>query len=580
MQTTIYLAQGDKKTKITGQYWEATSLRELQRINQKIIFLTPFSQVRERWFEAHGDEKIRYVVVKTEESYIHKKKTLPAIMYLTPRVHDDDFISMVHRAQEEIKKGNTSQIVLSRHFDGWFETFDEGTHQNIFDHLCEISGTYMTYLFIFPDGNYVAAASPERHLTLTGKEAIMSPIAGTLPKWEKEWLSERIQDFLKDKKEINELAMVMDETLKMMVPFCPHGGKITGPFLRETGSVIHTEYDIIGQRNASLHPLDILLSTLNAPTLVGSPLEEACKCIKKIETHARGYYAGVFGILDGHNLDSCITIRCISGDAVWHFALQAGAGIVRDSLPEKEMLETIHKSSWVRKILSGSGKSEKILDETTKEILEQEAKERNKELNEYYFQTNIREEVVEIVWKKVLVIDHEDAFAGILTHMIRTMGTEVTCKRHDYVSKKDVIGSDILVLSGGPWDINDMSDKKMNRIRSILQNVDKPVLGICLGCQALCQYFWISVQLLTESVQGTQQTVVIDRKSYKVAHYNSFAGHGNHENLEILHDSEGNVVTLFSPEKQWFGVQFHPESVMTQHGYQLLISFLKKICSK
>lgn len=330
----------------------------------------------------------------------------------------------------------------------------------------------------------------------------------------------------------------------------------------------------------SLHPLNILLSTLYVPTVVGSPLEEACKCIKKIETHSRGYYAGVFGILDSHNLDSCITIRCISGDSLWNFAFQAGAGIVRDSLPEKEMLETIHKSSWVRKILSGDQKSEKILDEITKQELEKEAQERNKELNEYYLHTNIREEVPEIVWKKVLVIDHEDAFAGILTHMIRTMGAEVNLMRHSDVSEKDMNNADILVLSGGPWDINDMADEKMNRLRNILQNIDKPVLGICLGCQALCQYFWIPVELLAESVQGTQQTVIIDKQSYKVAHYNSFAGHGNHNYVEILHDNDGNVVTLYSPEKQWFGVQFHPESVMTQHGYQLLISFLNKICSK
>ena len=85
------------------------------------------------------------------------------------------------------------------------------------------------------------------------------------------------------------------------------------------------------------------------------------------------------------------------------------------------------------------------------------------------------------------------------------------------------------MFGGGPGDINDMDDPKMNRLREIMADRgNTPLLGICLGCQAICQYLGIKVRKLETPLQGVQKDAIIspDRMMKKVAHYNSFAAFG------------------------------------------------------
>lgn len=98
----------------------------------------------------------------------------------------------------------------------------------------------------------------------------MNPIAGTLRKVDPaddRPLKVRLLEFLKDPKEIQELYHVLDEELKMMEVLCSEGGRIEGPFLRQNGAVIHTEYKLVGSRNTQ-KMIDSLRHTLHAPTLV------------------------------------------------------------------------------------------------------------------------------------------------------------------------------------------------------------------------------------------------------------------------------------------------------------------------
>ncbi len=99
----------------------------------------------------------------------------------------------------------------------------------------------------------------------------MIPIAGTLRKKDPNDLRPlkvRLLEFLKNPKEIQELFHVLDEELKMMEVVSSGGGRIEGPFLRQNGAVIHTEYLLIGKRG-NMDPIDALRHTLHAPTLVG-----------------------------------------------------------------------------------------------------------------------------------------------------------------------------------------------------------------------------------------------------------------------------------------------------------------------
>ena len=95
-------------------------------------------------------------------------------------------------------------------------------------------------------------------------------------------------DFLADEKEIYELFMVVDEELKMMCDICHEGGQVLGPFLKPMSHLVHTEYLLAGRTDRDVR--EVLRDTMYAATVTGSPVENACRLIKKYETEGRGYY--------------------------------------------------------------------------------------------------------------------------------------------------------------------------------------------------------------------------------------------------------------------------------------------------
>ena len=245
----------------------------------------------------------------------------------------------------------------------------------------------MTIFMRDSDDHILMSASPERHLEITDGKVIMNPIAGTLPKGDIETFEERFFAFLEDKKEIDELYQVLDEELKMMAVICPKGGRIEGPFVRETGAVIHTEYKLVGENG--IEPIRALKHTLHAPTLVGGPMASASRQIYKHETESRRYYGGEIGVLspDG-DLDSAIMIRGaeIFGDG--RFAVQAGAGIVKNSKPDKETEETTMKASGALKMIMGQSKiTEGYVDSLDPREVERRLQSRNEHLSKFHFES-------------------------------------------------------------------------------------------------------------------------------------------------------------------------------------------------
>ena len=139
---------------------------------------------------------------------------------------------------------------------------------------------------------------------------------------------------------------------------------------------------------------------------------------------------------------------------------------------------------------------------------------------------------------------------------------------------------DILVFGGGPGDINDFLDQKMNTLRKfIAERGNTPLLGICLWCQAICQHLGIEVKKLPQALQGVQREAVIspNGKREKVGHYNSLAGAGFREWCDIFMKPDGSIDMIHCPEEKMLGVQFHPESVMTQHGREITRHLLLEV---
>src|SRR5271155_4665163 len=173
----------------------------------------------------------------------------------------------------------------------------------------------------------------------------------------------------------------------MMSKICSDGGEIHGPKLKEMSSLIHTEYELEG--HTKLAPVDAFRLSMFAPTLVGSPLENAARIIHKYETGSRRYYGSAI-LLREHNpsgveaLDSAITIRTMEVDRDGSATLQAGASIVRDSVPEKECLEVKAKAEGLLRAIASGVASEPQLHRYVDRPIEDLLQSRNKYLSRFW----------------------------------------------------------------------------------------------------------------------------------------------------------------------------------------------------
>lgn len=594
------IAQGNHARIYPGELVRAATLEEmksLQTPGKVVTFLTPSSTMREAGREAIGDEPILALISKTRDIQYVTRERLHTILAthgdntfslgdFIPDIWDELYREKVIQAQEHIRNGDICQVVLARNFSAPITGLSERTPLAILARLLQIRGTYMTALFQTPEHAY-AYASPERHLTIRNNRATINPIAGTMKIGDEESFDERLTGFLmQDEKERQELTMLLDEWTKMIARFCPHG-HIEWPFLRETGAVIHTEYIIAGKVVPGTHAINALRRTLNAPTLTGSPINEAVKIITRLEEITRGYYGGVFGVYRNHgNLDSAIAIRGVHLDFSEETAIvTAGAWITQWSQPQSEADETRNKAQWNISVLSGNFQQHPAILHPMQKKRHERAMQlaRNEFLSRFHFwEQHKLEPSPELIWKKITIINFEDDFAYILGVMIESLGASVKVEDYQDIGdpELDTIHSneDILVFGGGPGDINDFTNPKMNRLREIIaERWNTPLLGICLGCQAICQHLGLEVKKLGRSLQGIQEAVQLPSCEEKVGYYNSFAGFGEREWCEIITKSDGSIDMIHSLEQKMLGVQFHPESVMTQNGRDILKNLLLKL---
>ncbi|EPY1471263.1 TPA: chorismate-binding protein, partial [Pseudomonas aeruginosa] len=139
-------------------------------------------------------------------------------------------------------------------------------------------GAYWTFI-VHTGERTLVGASPERHISVRDGLAVMNPISGTYRYPPAGPNLAEVMEFLDNRKEADELYMVVDEELKMMARICEDGGRVLGPYLKEMAHLAHTEYFIEGQTSRDVR--EVLRETLFAPTVTGSPLESACRVIRR-----------------------------------------------------------------------------------------------------------------------------------------------------------------------------------------------------------------------------------------------------------------------------------------------------------
>lgn len=255
---------------------------------------------------------------------------------------DTRFKKMVTEAKKQIRAGEIIQVVLSQRFEVGLKT----DPFNIYRTLRAVNPSpYMFYLNF--NGIQVIGSSPELLVRCENGIVETRPIAGTRPRGKDDKQDAFLaKDLLGDPKEKAEHIMLVDLGRNDLGRVCQKGSVHLSEFMsvEKYSHVMHIVTNVKGKLKKNCDSLDVLQAAFPAGTVSGAPKIRAMEIIEDLEKVTRGPYAGCIGYFSySGNLDTCITIRTIvvkKGKAY----IQAGAGIVADSKPQKEYQETINKA--------------------------------------------------------------------------------------------------------------------------------------------------------------------------------------------------------------------------------------------
>ncbi len=264
-----------------------------------------------------------------------------------------EFCEHVAAAREHIAAGDIYQIVLSVCFSGKTDVQPFEVYRAL--RLLNPS----PYMFFCDfDDLQVAGSSPEALVRLSGASASLRPIAGTLPRGDTEAEDAlNAERLLADPKERAEHVMLVDLARNDLGRVAAPGTVGVSPYMsiERYSHVMHIVSGVEGQLNEDKDAFDLFAAAFPAGTLVGAPKVRAMELIDGFEPVGRGLYAGTVGYFgQGGDMDQAITIRTLvfrDGE----FSFQAGAGIVADSVPDKEYDEVLAKSAILRRALSLAG---------------------------------------------------------------------------------------------------------------------------------------------------------------------------------------------------------------------------------
>ena len=289
-------------------------------------------------------EKIQYLKNSAFDNRVSKKiqpKSRKKIK-VKSNVSKIKFKHMVTKAKKYIKKGDIFQVVLSQRF----ETQLTKSPLEIYKKLRITNPSPFMYFFNFNDFQIIGS-SPEILVRLRNDKITIRPIAGTRPRGfsaKKDAMYK--QELLKDKKELSEHLMLLDLGRNDVGKVSKiNTVRVTEKFKIEKYShVMHIVSNVEGKFNKKHSLLDTMLAGFPAGTVSGAPKIRAMEIIDKLEKSKRKMYAGAIGYFSANkNFDTCIALRtALIKDN--KFYIQSGAGIVADSVPEKEFLETVNKA--------------------------------------------------------------------------------------------------------------------------------------------------------------------------------------------------------------------------------------------
>ncbi len=595
-----------------------------------VLALVPYRQITERGFEAVDDGSPLIALTVTEQA----APDLDAALELIPDtpieisgghfdIPDQEYAEIVRRViSDEIGRGEGANFVIKRSFVADITHYTPMAALTLFRRLVlSESGTYWTFV-VHTGERTLVGASPERHISLHDGVAVMNPISGTYRYPPCGPTLPGVLAFLADRKEADELYMVVDEELKMMARICDGGGRVVGPYLKEMARLAHTEYLIEG--HSSRDPREILHETMFAPTVTGSPLENASRVIGRHEPNGRGYYSGMLALIGrdetgARTLDSSILIRTADIDPAGRLTIGVGATLVRHSDPASEVAETRAKAAGLLAALETDGPHRltghpgartapqtngphrltghpgaRTAPETdgphrfaghpgVRAALEQ----RNRTIAAFWREGDEerRRRPARHAGRRVLVVDAEDTFTAMIHHQLRALGLTTTVRRYD--EPYDTDGHDLVVMGPGPGDPRRSGHPKVAHLRSTLRQLltqRQPFLAVCLSHQVLCGLLGLELRRRDVPNQGVQKEIELFGSRERVGFYNTFAAVAEDDKadievvgvVEVSRDARsGEVHALRGPF--FASMQFHAESLLTQDGPRIVAGLIDAV---
>lgn len=592
---------------LIGRAEQLTSLAEIPsgRLGSAhtVLALVPYRQIAERGFAAVDDGEPLTALHVTERLTAAAEEItalIPDVPIaaggLTVEPSDEEYAATVARVvAREIGNGEGANFVIRRTFSTEIARFGPAAALAYFGRLLEREqSAYWTFL-VHVGGRTFVGATPERHLVVREGTAVMNPISGTYRFPEGGPTAEGLAAFLADRKEVEELYMVLDEELKMMARLCPGGGRVIGPRLKQMARLAHTEYLIEGE--TVLDVRDALRETLFAPTVTGGPVASAARVISRYEPDGRGYYGGVLALIEQdaagrQSLDSAIMIRTADIGADGRVRVDVGATLVRGSDPAAEAAETRAKAAALLAALAPARDAAKPRAHVALAALPGVAgalQRRNEGMAGYWFTTGADIRDPRLTGVKAMVVDAEDAFTQMLRCQLEALGMAVDQRRHDEPADRDA-AADLVVMGPGPGDPRAAGDPKIARLSGDMCTLlaeRRPFVAVCLSHQVLCTLLGLELVRRPVPDQGVQRRIELYGRTERVGFYNTFTARALEPSLHA--PGIGRVRAFRDPRSHdvhalqgpfFASLQFHAESVLTVDGPRILAQTMRRALNR
>jgi anthranilate synthase len=482
-----------------------------------------------------------------------------------------EYAALVREAKHSFARGDLFEVVPGQAFRRPVRT----SPAQVFRNLVRDNPAPYGALMNLGGNEFLVTASPEMFVRVQGSRVETAPISGTIARGADAIEdADNIRTLLNSAKDASELTMCTDVDRNDKSRICePDSIRIIGRRQVELYSkVIHTVDHVEGTLREGFDGLDAIATHMWAVTVTGAPKIWAMRFIDEHERSPRTWYAGALGVLyaDG-TVNTGLTIRAAmirEGIA----EVRAGGTLLIDSTPEDEERETEMKAQALLEAIA------KPAEAPTEAQPEAEA------------------EPGSGAGHRILMFDHEDSFVQMLAGYLRATGADVQTVRvprgglrdEQIAQALDEAAPTLVVMSPGPGNPRDFEDAR------ILAEVDRrglAVFGVCLGQQAIGEYFGGSLGQLGYPLHGKERESVrvadgfLDALPERVTigRYNSLyvdPATMPDELVVVASDDDGIPMALQHRTKPWFSVQFHPESLMSLRdaaGHRIIDSVLERV---